>query len=980
MRGSLRGHPRTLDDEKDKLWAAIEQRDGASELLSAVRDRIRGLGYSGDRVLFELFQNADDAYVQHSEATGDERFQVEYMASPAGFRVIHWGRPINHLGANHDRARQLGHDRDLLNMLVMNFSEKRSENSLTGKFGLGFKSVHVLSDTVGIASRFIALRTRGGILPQEWEDGIDLAADFSADDHRATVVDVPYADDPAAQTEGRAAVEKFDAAAPWLPAFARRIRRIDISGGDPRSIRCERTDFPPELPGSGKLDVVTVSDGASAPQRILRLDLGRGFRLLISMGEDGPRDFSDRVARLWNLAPLEENLRCGWLLNGPFRVDPGRGRLAGSEDDRRQSFEGLGEVLGERLLALHDLASGYWSVLSAPLSLAPSTTPTQFWSRLFDVMSRDAADDLACHLHREDRGYARLLAERATAPTGLTKPFDGLVRAADVEHYTTEALADSSVLQAVEAWPSLSRRRGRMVAGDVAEHLRFFGLGDMQPLALCNLLREELGVENRVDVELAERLGRVITLKALEADPIRLEHDSVLAVVRHATFRAQDGTWRNVRELSLEGAENDDERQIAHFAPASALLNRAYTGAAVKFFQVARAQSGYGPRSDLLVKWAEAAHDDGKRRAVLRYVIDGQQGRLLAEKMRTAAPAWLPKGDHLLDHDLLRDLQGEDRKRVVIELAPDQLVAPSPQPSPAPPSSAPRPRHVLEAIHAWWRGCRASELKSYKQATYPHSLLMSDLQETDPIDRTAWFTMFALACFQSLGRTQDEQHRDFIDRGWKDGWWAEIAESQPPESVEPWLDRLERWSRAESFDQHAHSWKRTFVDLYTVVRWLSEYVRMFRKFPDVVREHGPVSLTDLLRPSSSPALTSLGSEAAPVDRTLRSGVNWMIRELTRKGLYGRPDADLVAPYCWSPTQRVRKSFVRLRAQITEASAIPDESRVIYDFVAEHIGADRACFDGDFDLPLQVITRERHREKLRECFRAGGIEITTLGWE
>ena len=240
--------------------------------------------------------------------------------------------------------------------------------------------------------------------------------------------------------------------------------------------------------------------------------------------------------------------------------------------------------------------------------------------------------------------------------------------------------------------------------------------------------------------------------------------------------------------------------------------------------------------------------------------------------------------------------------------------------------------------------------------------------------------MFALACFQSLGRPQDEQHRGFIDRGWKDGWWAELAESQPPESVEPWLDRLERWSRAESFDQRAHSWKRTFVDLYTVVRWLSEYVRMFRKFPDVVREHGPVSLRDLLRPSSSPALASLGSEAAPVDRTLRSGVNWMIRELTRKGLYGRPDADLVAPYCWAPTQRVRKSFVLLRAPITEASAIPDESRVIYDFVAEHIGADRARFDGDFDLPLQVITRERHRDKLREYFRAGGIETTTFGWE
>ena len=197
--------------------------------------------------------------------------------------------------------------------------------------------------------------------------------------------------------------------------------------------------------------------------------------------------------------------------------------------------------------------------------------------------------------------------------------------------------------------------------------------------------------------------------------------------------------------------------------------------------------------------------------------------------------------------------------------------------------------------------------------------------------------------------------------------------------MEPWLDRLERWSRAESSDQHAHSWKRTFVDLYTVVRWLSEYVRIFRKFPDIVREQGPVSLPDLLRPSSSPALASLGSEAAPVDRTLSSGVNWMIRELTRNGLYGA-DADLTAPYCWMPTQRVRKLLLSLYAPITEATAKPDDSRVIYGFITEHVGTDRARFHGDFDLPLQVITRARYRDALGGCLAAAGFEMPALNSE
>ena len=766
-----------------------------------------------------------------------------------------------------------------------------------------------------------------------------------------------------------------------MPAFARRIRRIDITGSHPRSIRCEITGFPLKLPGGGILDVVTVTDTAAATQRMLRFGLG-SFHLVIAIGEDGPGRFPEHVGRLWNLAPLEDNLRCGWLINGPFRVDPGRGRLAGTEDDRRKYFERLSELFGERLLALHDLASRHWDVLVEALSLAPSTEPAKFWSRLFDLMSRDAQDDLARQLHLNTSGYARLLTERATAPTGLPQPFDRLVCASDVEECTTEAMADPGMLQAVEAWPSLSRRRGRIVAPNVAARLRSLGFGDVRGLALCDLLREELGGVNRVTPDLAERLGRVITLKSLEADPIRLEHDSLLRAAGQATFRAQDGGWRNARDLILEAADNDDERRICGFAPEHALLDRAYADDAVAFFQVARAQSGYGPRlPGLVAEWARDVQGDGRRQATLRYLIDGDHRASLAEAMRSAPPSWLPKREGLFDHELLRDWPEQDRKRLVSELAPDQLVRRPTLPPTLP--TVPRPGQVgqvIKCIHDWWRNHYAQERRRHVEATYPPNFSFSALQQTDPIDRTAWFTMFALACFQSLGRPQDEQHCSFIDHGWEDGWWSELAESQPPDSVEPWLNRLERWSDAEPFDQHAHSWRRTFVDLYTVARWLSKYEEVFRKFPNIVRERGPVSLPDLLRPSYSSALASLGTEAAPVNRTLGSGVNWMIRELTRNGLYGCPDADLTAPYCWAPTQRVRRLLVLLHAPITEASAIPDESRVIYDFVAEHVGADLARFHGDFDLPLQVITRARYRDTLGGCLAAAGFDMPVLNAE
>ena len=75
-------------------------------------------------MLFELFQNADDAYRQLAGPAADALFRVEVSSlAAASFRIIHWGRPINHLGPAPNEGRRLGRDRDLLNMLLMNFSD-----------------------------------------------------------------------------------------------------------------------------------------------------------------------------------------------------------------------------------------------------------------------------------------------------------------------------------------------------------------------------------------------------------------------------------------------------------------------------------------------------------------------------------------------------------------------------------------------------------------------------------------------------------------------------------------------------------------------------------------------------------------------------------------------------------------------------------------------------------------------------------------
>ena len=949
---------------KSDLWQAVSHPDTALELLSAVRAKIGEYGYSSTRVLFELFQNADDAYRQQGTFGKDACFRVEVMTNGmGGFKAIHWGRPVNHLGRDSEDGLRRGHGRDLHNMLLMNFSDKRPGDDLTGKFGLGFKSVHVLSESVGIASGFIALRTVGGFLPTRWPSGLDLVERHrSQGGKKATLIDVPFSAETSA--EGRMVVDAFRTAMSWLPACASAVRRIQFDDGDTVAVECVTSD----LFGEAAFGVVSIRGGH--PRRALRFDLEEGFQLFIAIEADGPRPFPSELARLWNLAPLEEEVSSGWLLNGPFAVDPGRGRLAGTAADRQRTFARLGRVLAERLLTLYDLSLSDWPSFAEALHLHSTVETAQpvFWSLLFDLLQADFDDELIIHLHVDGRGFGHVASVRPVVPTQLPRPFDAAVRASDVVYYASEALMDNSILEAAQAWQALSDVAGRIVALGVAQQLRKLDFKSVRPLTLAELLTCEMGQDNRVDPVLSGRLGKLLSSEAIERDPLHRERTRLLEVASQALFLSRDGAWRPVRHLSSKAGGSEEEIRLSRFAPDSALLSDSYEDSALEFFKVARSRSGYGPGPSLLLKWANGADSTDRRRAVLRYVIEGNQGVALAGAMRSNFPPWVPQPvDAILTHTLLGDWTDEDRKDLLFKLGGHHFFDVT-KPPHRPDEPHANPEMALKAIHTWWCNNGSILRTAYADRIYPSFFSPKLLIDSD--DRTAWFTIFALGCFQSLGRTQDGQHRSYIEGGWRDGWWPELALSRPPDNVISWVERLEYWSSAKHLDQDFLPWRRLFVDLYAVARWLDQYIEIVRNLPRIVEEHDIISLNSVLRPSYSPAIQRLGIDAAPIARSLGIGINWIIRELLRCRYYETCDERLVAPYCWASTGRVRELLFRMGANVAEV-ADADESRAIHEFVVKSIGPDQALFGGDFDLPLHEITRQAHRSELELCLAAAG---------
>jgi hypothetical protein len=79
----------------------------------------------------------------------------------------------------------------------------------------------------------------------------------------------------------------------------------------------------------------------------------------------------------------------------------------------------------------------------------------------------------------------------------------------------------------------------------------------------------------------------------------------------------------------------------------------------------------------------------------------------------------------------------------------------------------------------------------------------------------------------------------------------------------------------------------------------------------------------------------------------------------------------MAPYSYASSERVRERLLGPIGYLAIDGADPDECRKIYEFIEKAAGVEVVRFAGDYDLPLQLITRREHREALRGCFEAAG---------
>ena len=905
-------HAARGEEAKRALWKAATTEEAQAELRAAVRHKIGGTGYTPDRTLLELFQNAHDAY---AEAVRQGPVEVTFEAGT--LRFLHWGRLVGVPAVDADEALARRQRLDLENMLHTGWSEKGADH--VGTFGLGFKCVHLLSEAPGIVSGAESCRIRGGFMPEGWAEGFDLIMERDRGGYRATLIDLPVTGSRI--KDAKEALKTLAKAAEGLLLLSGRVDALRVQDREWRVRNVSEV-------ADGVRKVMLDTPEGSRCFLVFELDAAR---LVLRLKRGVPYTAWTPVPTLWRLAPLGSALGAHWMLDPAAQVDAGRTGLQGDDAAQKDVIAAFAAPLRDRLTGLFD-TDGAEKGLGAlrPDGEDPDDFAWAFWAGMQDVFASDySGGGLRGALHR-NAGWGRATRDRAIVPNLL----DGTLVATNGDTlWIDETLKDRA--EVLAALPSLMKRQliVTTVNKDAASAM---GLGE-GPANAFDLCMGEIKLLSRVSDGVAAAMGGMVDL---------IDDEGRAELAEKARFDAVEGGARAVSDLFVDPPA---------FAPDTARLSDTYGPDAIAFFEALKSNP---PLSALLLRWVEAARDDVARNAVLDLALKNED---FANALRDRLPTWLR------EQNVERLARGFGFSAAEAALLAERL---SVQPANTPTRPFLDPAACLDLIYDWWARTRDTPtgIEAYEEAVYPASRpdlarIAGGTRDPEWIEdegavrenQTAWFTLLALACFRTLPWNREATNRNFLTHSDVAAHWDRIATSDPTEDAVPWRDMLHDWYDVRDERIDFHTWRRTFGDLYTLRRYLTEYQRLFASLPDQAARG--VDLASALTPSRVSAEHDV--TAPPLHSLIRHGGPWLIRELCRNAgegrFYSRDEAAILSPWCWSPRSRIRR-FLGDSVGMTIVDS--DTSADIHHKITAAFGdQEKARFMGDYDLPIDILSRD-----------------------
>jgi hypothetical protein len=982
-------------------------------LVEAVRRKMTDFQYTLDSVALELFQNADDAVAEWEEMKRtlhphELQFVVHLDAAQRRLELIHWGRPINrHAFAGFLQGLKRGYDQDLQKMLTLNFSDKGVGSGdqpviVTGRFGLGFKTVFFLADQPEVISGRLAFEIRGGFYPvplpldkakalREWADTLGLPGLVP------TAIRLKWSDDTKAE-DLSLAFDAFTRIIPLLAIFSRRIRTLTVKNGtDSVTI----TSHEQKLTSSGRITHIQVAQNAYLCCRCpLRAD-ERPASVLLPLDASGVSHLPDSLPRLWITTPTTEHSDFRWAVNAPFKPDAGRQRLALNNPANRQIAEEVAHAWLQALLELFDETEMRWDAFARKLGLHSTSSFHSWWQQLWSEMTRswpvckwehlrDGGQVLGYIAWGQSTGaMLRLVQQRAIIPAQLPGAFARLVKSGDVHFSVTGLLADQAngCFTYIAEWASVQAAfpPGQTVGAEIAQFLKqTLPSQKLQgELNLRTALHAELGQQVEVNHLVGERLGQLFQqCKALfdTSSPYASEVQPLLSSLKSAKLLASDGNYYLAPKLicprSLENLIEKDEADRAKFAPASCVLSSGYSDVALHFFVKAREQ--LAANATTLAAWVSQASSE-KLPAIFRYLIEGELGQQLADELKRP---WL---DMQRSTTAFQSLPEQDQSELERKFSRGLTLFPPPLIETGiielPPAFQVMQADVaFRRVSEWWAREQTAWTAQYESRTYPPGFPGTlpwpgddDWDESAaPTAQARWLLLFIHAALVPLGFNRIGRDQSFtrflVDNGWVNVF-SRVADD--PQALFAALD-----SYLGSFIQNTefHFQMRQFIAFYAASRNLDAFLHSIRAAELTVQ---PDAFNLVFSPNANPGLSGTGIVAPPLSGMLGMGTCQLLRELYRLGRLANPHG---YRFAFTPLRKVRRLATQLFGT-SEGYAGAGASVNIFSELQE-LGAELhldPTFNHCFDLPLQILAENKalRTQVLQQDFEAEAMDSPEL---
>jgi hypothetical protein len=976
-----------------------------SLLRRQVRTFLDEYAYSSKSVLLELIQNADDALEQLAAMNPDgtlptaarkvriQLLQAEGAASPSVI-FTHWGRPINdHGGRKFPKGKDLQWDQDLYFMARFQVSAKhgdgeRGEVRSTGKFGLGFKSVHLISDEPEVWSGTLAFRLEAALLPARIRDD-SLRPD--ADEINGllpTTIRLPLRVDEEPQVLLDQVFARVSSIAAFIPLMARQIVEIELP-----ETRGGRVGYSSD--SLGNLEGWTLGSTecfigkSSKPIRLLRFRPAGSMRSLAIAIHDGvPVAVADEVPTFWVVAPTDECWQLGYCVNGDFKLDTGRTRVDFRSRKSRSELAEFGQQLGRALVDLCEAVLGDPQVCQQLRCLDLVGFVAALWRVLAGGLGSKVGEDrlsVVKELHAGGRGLGFLSGNLTCIPSGMPKPWPQLVgpiRQQENLGVATDAALSPAVLPLLDLIPELIGTRP-VVEHNIADVLsRIAQVREVEFSVSRQLQNWTAARGDEITPELADLLQPLVRRECWEAIEeeagCRSGSGSPLQQwAKTLKVRCADGGTREIAKLLVpqlaanRAAELSDKRDSFHdevlraaFAPNCAVLAPEYAERPNRLDVFVRLRGELDADAATLAKWAHDATTRPIQLAVCTYLGKGILARELAQAIRKVGPlSWAATPDSWQTIAAEAKLHPDHAKVAEIELFGAPTVTQLLQtlfPQPPRPLDAAEAKSRLEYLWQQWsqHWYRDKRLNERRKQLWPKSWARDEIKAwlngslDEPHTRKAWLTLFLLAHVQSLGM-QAGQHQGFVEsllyrrsRTTNSTWWDRLFGMGAPDGT--WTDFLDEWSRTRVSGYRAYDhWMRVLPDMYAATKWWRSYAESLKM--------GQVGAAtdELLAPSANPALSGdFDSAEVPAMVGAMKRLPWMISELEYFGVISNRLDGLNPKDGYMPSPELTKILDRL-GFFADQGYRDYTSRDVHNWLSNLITEEKADFHGLCATPLEI---------------------------